>query len=198
MPSRSAFTLIELLVVISIIAILAAMLLPAIGMVRDQARTMSCSNALRQIGLAFEGYSQDNDGAFPAVKLADGSTWNTKLGSYVEGYNGGTSEQNIWDMRTTGSVFWGCTQWKSSSRYDPLQFWNTGYGMNAFLAAQSAAQTGPHCNFSDAWGTTPNGLGTRIFTATSLTRRSSRVLATDAAGWHLGAMPLTLRGVTQL
>jgi prepilin-type processing-associated H-X9-DG protein len=50
---RTAFTIVELLVVISIITILAAMLMPAIGAARNAARKASCQNNLRQTGLAF-------------------------------------------------------------------------------------------------------------------------------------------------
>jgi prepilin-type N-terminal cleavage/methylation domain-containing protein len=62
---RSAFTLIELLVVISIIAVLAAMLLPAIGMVRDSAKAQVCQSNLRQMGMATIAYSDDWEGMIP-------------------------------------------------------------------------------------------------------------------------------------
>nr|WP_197528955.1 DUF1559 domain-containing protein [Aeoliella mucimassa] len=82
--SRNGFTLVELLVVIAIIGILVALLLPAVQAARESARRMSCSNNLKNLGLASLNH-HDTIGYFPLGAAAnEGSMWSYYTLPYLE------------------------------------------------------------------------------------------------------------------
>ena len=80
---RHGFTLIELLVVIAIIAILAAILFPVFAKAREKARQISCLSNMKQLGLGFIQYNQDNDELFTGSDFY-GQGWAEKIYPYVK------------------------------------------------------------------------------------------------------------------
>ncbi|MBN8527037.1 MAG: prepilin-type N-terminal cleavage/methylation domain-containing protein [Planctomycetes bacterium] len=122
---RQAFTLIELLVVVSIIAVLAALLLPAIGLVRETAKQIRCGSALRQVALGFQAYAADNDGLLPWVKEQSAGVnvlWSVRVAPYVDD-PAGTAANN-----GEAGVLTGCPSYAQAYNSGQL-----GYAMNHVL-----------------------------------------------------------------
>jgi prepilin-type N-terminal cleavage/methylation domain-containing protein/prepilin-type processing-associated H-X9-DG protein len=85
MRRRSGFTLIELLVVIAIIALLMAILMPALSRVKKQAQSVACMARLKSWGLMFKFYADDNDGSFNSGWGGNETTlWQNALRPYYK------------------------------------------------------------------------------------------------------------------
>ena len=83
------FTLIELLVVVAIIGILSSLLLPSLGNAREKAKTAACLNNMKQLGLSFIMYADDNAGYFPITTSHTQPGWTpTSWDDRLSGYDG--------------------------------------------------------------------------------------------------------------
>src|SRR5688572_23166885 len=138
-----AFTLVELLVVIGIIAILIAIILPALSAARRQANTTKCLASLKEIGNAFKLYAGDHRGIWPVAsyRLPAGQNdqwlaWADMVSKYVSG-NKNIHRTTISSVRRS-SVLWGCPEWTKNWEWDKTasnvsgEMVYTGYGMSMY------------------------------------------------------------------
>lgn len=191
MHSRNAFSLIELLVVVGIIAILACLLLPAIGMVKQTALSIRCSSNLRQISYGAEAYQQDNQGLIVPVQS---DVLYTENGVVLHGLTywwmalSGYMEEEVTSMSASSRrILRGCPAWPTSDFYkstaniaDGTYNLPTGYGETCFTRQQSGA---PPWNT----GNLVAGYGNYNVPLASVSRRSERPFFADCPRWFLWA-----------
>jgi len=99
MRASRAFTLIELLVVIAIIALLLAILVPALSRVRKHAKAMICQSHLRQWGTALAAYTEDHQGRFPATMSGSDGIWLLR-GALLSGQDANEPQDSFHHFRT--------------------------------------------------------------------------------------------------
>lgn len=179
---RNAFTLIELLVVVTIIAILASLLLPAVTMARALANSTKCQSGLRQIGMIMMVYGDDNEDRITPSKIRTnlqtavdpaaypyGVHWHHLLLPYEERSARSWSANS---KQALGGITWSCPT------FMPLS-WNPGW-----VGFGRAYRLGnPSTNTNDNWyDNVPSAVHYRW---SALTHPSSRIMVGDSANWGI-------------
>jgi prepilin-type processing-associated H-X9-DG protein len=186
----------ELLVVITIIAVLASMLLPAIKLVREAAHATRCATNLRQIQLAGDSYQQDWDSFVVPAQNRGGQPWWQSLSVYLEEVN--TSAQ-----LTSKRVLRGCPRWVNTPKYafyqanNPGYTYSSGYGETPFTkdpppAEALALSVKANCL---SWGYASNGGSIEVPMA-SVSSPSQRLFFSDSAYWFTWGPWYVLQNLT--
>jgi len=180
------FTLIELLVVVAVIAILAAMLLPALSKAREKARQAVCMSNLRQLGLAFQMYWQDYNENFPwawgpAPSGSYGTTayWYGTIAVYTNASKVPITT-NTWDP-PYNSVFY-CPTWLPVvKRYYP-----TGSNRRLMLGySYSCRQKGAGGDPQDGY---PDNLTRRPWKLSRIPKPSETMLLTETKNMYISTV----------
>lgn len=191
---RRAFSLMELLVVITIIAVLAAMLLPAVSLVKDAAKATTCLSSLRQVGMSMEAYALDCEGQlvvvayqYPAGSSPARLTWESLLARVVPEAFGEVTDisQSYSGTTPKKSILRGCPSFFPS--IEPAMRLTvlggiTGYGLayRPLLPTSTALNS---YNALAAPGTSPGGQ----FLLSQIPSRSQRVLSGESDSYFFDA-----------
>ena len=170
--NRNAFTLIELLVVISIIAILAARIMPAIKLVRDAATSTKCMSGTRQFSLAIQAYVGDNEGFYPASNNPDNFQWPDVVHQYLAAHDGQYVDNN--NSITSGNIYY-CPTYIQTSRSVTNFGYDMGYGYNISHQEENGL------NFVCGWGWGPYD-HFKFFNESEISRKTERILIGDWPG----------------